>query len=153
MGNSDDPKRAFKADPRLPTQQPGVPNSPDKTSTAAPAQTANKAPGRIVHDDRGNAVWDWVVETGRIFIGNTSRLLKRLESPELKIEGEADQGLSIESDRDSGGGYDPYGRSSSGNTGRRPASSSVGGSSAKNCAGGGYDPYSKGTPRKPGSKL
>ncbi len=64
--------------------------------------------GRIVHDERGNAVWDWLKETSRIAIESTSRLLRRLEAPDLKVEGEKDEELRIESDRDSGGGYDPY---------------------------------------------
>jgi hypothetical protein len=62
----------------------------------------------VVHDSRGNAVWDWVKETGRIAIESTSRLLKRLEMPELKTEDKTDQELRLESDRDAGGGYDPY---------------------------------------------
>ena len=35
--------------------------------------------GRVVHDSRGNAVWDWVKETSRIAIESTSRLLRKLE--------------------------------------------------------------------------
>lgn len=67
--------------------------------------------GRVVHDSRGTAVWDWLKETSRIAIESTSRLLRRLEVPELKIEGEKDQELRLESDRDPGGGYDPYNQS------------------------------------------
>ncbi|HKT71563.1 MAG TPA: hypothetical protein VJQ47_01625 [Steroidobacteraceae bacterium] len=75
--------------------------------------------GRVVHDARGNAVWDWLKETGRIAIESTSRLLRRLEVPEMKVEGEesADKGLRLESDRDAGGGYDPYNQGQK--TGRR----------------------------------
>ena len=71
--------------------------------------------GRIVHDERGNAVWDWIKETSRIAIDSTSRLLKRLEVPELKVEDtQKNNELSLESDRDAGGGYNPYGGSASG---------------------------------------
>ncbi len=62
----------------------------------------------MVHDERGNAVWDWLKETSRIAIESTSRLLRKLEMPELKVEDPKDEELRIESDRDSGGGYDPY---------------------------------------------
>ena len=71
--------------------------------------------GRIVHDERGNAVWDWIKETSRIAIDSTSRLLKRLEVPELKVEDtQKNNELSLEADRDAGGGYNPYGGSTSG---------------------------------------
>jgi|SRR5882757_2930900 len=67
--------------------------------------------GRVVHDSRGNAVWDWLKEASRVAIDSTSRLLRKLEVPELKVEDEKDQELRIESDRDVGGGYDPYNQS------------------------------------------
>lgn len=53
-------------------------------------------------------MWDWLKETGRIAIESTSRLLRKLEMPELKVEDKQDEELRIESDRDPGGGYDPY---------------------------------------------
>jgi hypothetical protein len=52
-------------------------------------------------------VWDWLKETGRIAIESTSRLLRKLEIPELKVEDKKDEELRLESDRDGGGGYDP----------------------------------------------
>jgi hypothetical protein len=81
-----------------------------KTSAPAPKEAAPAAvaTGRVVHDERGNAVWDWVKDTTRIAIDSTSRLLKKLETPELKMEERKDEELRIESERDSGGGYDPY---------------------------------------------
>ena len=125
--------------------------------------------GRIVHDERGNAVWDWIKETSRIAIDSTSRLLKRLEVPELKVEDtQKNNELSLESDRDAGGGYNPYGGSTSGGKGSSPRSSggtasartnssgsspsgARGSSSAGNSnVGGGYDPYGKSVTRKPG---
>jgi hypothetical protein len=135
--------------------------------------------GRIVHDERGNAVWDWIKETSRIAIDSTSRLLKRLEVPELKMEDtQKNNELSLESDRDAGGGYNPYGGGStpggkvagprSGGAGSRGTASgpaelrgaasgggrpgSTRGSSNPGGSnlGGGYDPYGKGVTRKPG---
>jgi len=53
-------------------------------------------------------VWDWLKETGRNAIESTSRLLKKLELPQLKVEDKKDEELRIQSDRDAGGGYDPY---------------------------------------------
>ena len=90
--------------------------------------TDPKKPGGVKHDSRGNAVWQWAADTGRHAIDSTSRLLKRLEVPGLKIDEEppAKQapsapvnkaGLSLSIDErdhkpkapDAHGGYDPYG--------------------------------------------
>jgi hypothetical protein len=54
------------------------------------------------------AVWDWVKQSGRHAIDSTSRLLKKLEAPELKVEKTHDEELRIMPDAGSGGGYDPY---------------------------------------------
>ncbi|HBZ71155.1 MAG TPA: hypothetical protein DEP35_16050 [Deltaproteobacteria bacterium] len=63
-----------------------------------------------MHDSRGNAVWQWVKDTGRHAIESTSALLKKLEVPELKVEDhKKDNELRLEDDVDQGGGYDPYG--------------------------------------------
>jgi hypothetical protein len=98
--------------------KPGSASSwPVQTSAepaAAPPQperpSADRGAGRIVHDERGNAVWNWVKETGRICVDSTSALLKKLDISDLKIEGNDDT-LGARQDkaaRDSGGGYDPY---------------------------------------------
>ena len=62
-----------------------------------------------MHDSRGNAVWQWVKDTGRQAIESTSALLKKLEVPELKVRDSKDDELRLEDDVDEGGGYDPYG--------------------------------------------
>jgi hypothetical protein len=64
--------------------------------------------GTVVHDDRGHAVWQWVKETSRVAIDSTSRLLRKLEAPDLKMEDTKDEELRIMSDPTAGGGYDPY---------------------------------------------
>ena len=113
------------------------PVAANQNSPAPSDQFAGKS-GRVIHDERGNAVWDWIKETSRIAIDSTSRLLKRLEVPELKVEDtQPNKELSIEADRDSGGGYNPYGGSTPGK----------GGASRGN-SGGGYDPYGRSTSGK-----
>lgn len=149
------------------------PAARDKT-TPGSDPSAGKA-GRIVHDARGNAVWDWVKDTTRIAIDSTSRLLKRLEVPELQMEDAREQEPRAESERDAGGGYDPYGGGSTPNrperglrggdklattwgagTGGRSTSGTGSANTPRGGTsniGGGYDPYGKGvTPRKPTRK-
>ena len=96
-----------------PVQPPAAGTLARKDSGAAPAGPrpgeADHRAGRIVHDDRGNAVWNWVKGTGRFCIDSTSALLKKLDFGDLKVEGEKDEGLRLEDpSRDPGGGYDPY---------------------------------------------
>jgi hypothetical protein len=40
----------------------------------------------LTHDARGNAVWQWAVDSGKHLIDSTTHLLKRLEVPGLKLE-------------------------------------------------------------------
>jgi len=82
--------------------QPG-----QRPGSGAPEEDASS--GKVVHDSRGNAVWQWVKDTGRHAIESTSALLKKLEVPELKIEDHKNNELKLEEDVDKGGGYDPYG--------------------------------------------
>jgi hypothetical protein len=98
-----------------PGQRPGGGGPTKPTSApAAPASAESKdrenSGGKVVHDSRGNAVWEWVKDTGRHAIESTSALLKKLEVPELKVEDHKDSNeLRLEDDVDPGGGYDPYG--------------------------------------------
>jgi hypothetical protein len=98
-----------------PGQRPGSggPAKPTSAPAAPTASNENAAPegssGKVVHDSRGNAVWQWVKDTGRQAIESTSALLKKLEMPELKVEDHKDTDLRLEEDVDKGGGYDPYG--------------------------------------------
>ncbi len=85
------------------SNQPVKPGDPTANS-----QTSTGVTGHVVHDDRGNAVWDWMKQTGRAALDTTTRMLRRLETPELKMEDTLDKELRIEPDPASGGGYDPY---------------------------------------------
>lgn len=105
------------------TSRPGVAPAPVSAKpTTAPAESSKStrpgAPqpgaqrtGKVTHDKRGNAVWDFLAQTGRLALESTTRLLKKLETPELKMEQTHEEELRIAPDSksyDQGGGYDPY---------------------------------------------
>ena len=128
------PRASTPAKAAAPAGSTGIPTAP--RPTGAPARpTAGTAPkprtelpgaapervrpdqaqpqaktGKVVHDERGNAVWDWLRQTGRNAIESTTRMLRKLETPELKVEQPHEEELRIQPDGDacSGGGYDPY---------------------------------------------
>lgn len=76
--------------------------SSDSASRSGPA-------GRVRHDARGHAVWDWAVATGEFATLSTTRALKKLEVAELSIEDHKTAPLKLETTgRDKAGGFDPY---------------------------------------------
>ena len=118
MDDPRNPKPINRAPPGLAPAKPAAPARAPASGQGGPGRPAAPAPasrpggdrstGKVVHDDRGNAVWDWLKTTSRHAIENTTRLLRRLESPELKMEDAKDEELRIAPDPSSGGGYDPY---------------------------------------------
>ena len=92
---------------QLPAEQPERPAAPRSAGRSEEAPS-----GRVQHDSRGNAVWKWAAEASALALESTSRLLKKLEVPELKVE-DKPKGLELE-ERHPGGGYDPYNRGRSG---------------------------------------
>jgi hypothetical protein len=71
--------------------------------------------GRVRHDARGVAVWDWAVATGEFAALSTTRALKKLEVADLQIEDHKPAELKLEvSGRDKAGGFDPYNQRGSG---------------------------------------
>jgi hypothetical protein len=76
-----------------------------ENSRSHTAASARPTSGRVVHDPRGNAVWDWAIETGVLAKATTAELLKKLADPApfvLELE-------TCVSGR--GWGGDPYNRS------------------------------------------
>jgi len=128
------PARPAATAPRTPSPQaPARAPAAPAPREAAPSNSAapGKAPassGKVAHDSRGNAIWNWAANA----LESTSRMLKRLEAPELSLDDKPKQSQPLELEqRDTGGGYGPYSKGSRG-------------------GGAGYDPYGKGAKqRKP----
>ena len=73
--------------------------------------------GRVRHDERGVAVWDWAVASGEFQTLSATRAMKKLEVADLKIDESRRDApkLSLEkAGRDKGGGFDPYNQRGSG---------------------------------------
>src|SRR3954470_15708492 len=95
-----------------------VGRSPDNQSDSVEAPRGSDRPaGRIRHDERGVAVWDWAVATGEFATLSATHALKKLEVAELKIEETHSKAPKLalkEAGRDKGGGFDPYNQRGSG---------------------------------------
>ena len=59
--------------------------------------------GRIIHDDRGNAVWKWYGDDDTSSMGTGTGVLEHLDANDLKVEN-----LNPSEAFELGGGYDPY---------------------------------------------
>ena len=72
--------------------------------------------GRVRHDERGMAVWDWAVATGEFAKLSATRAMKKLAIDDLKIEEhtKAPELKLEDAGRDQGGGFDPYNQRGSG---------------------------------------
>jgi hypothetical protein len=82
--------------------RPAWPLPSPTASPAKPSKSDREAAGKVVHDDRGNAVWDW----SRAPTDSTTHLLRKLESPELALADEAGKPQAAPADPHVG--LDPY---------------------------------------------
>jgi hypothetical protein len=85
------------------------------------SQTVEVA-GRVVHDERGNAIWKWVGDTSST--GTGSGILKHIDPADLNVEGPGGQlpksRGSAGKGSDGGGGYDPYNQTTTRNNSGAP---------------------------------
>lgn len=61
-------------------------------------------PGKVIHDPRGNAIWDWTIETAVLAHATVDELLNRLIDPVAL-------GLERDAERNASWSGDPYNRS------------------------------------------
>lgn len=79
----------------------------DQKITAASISRTNESSGRVKHDERGVAVWDWASDSDVIDALTASAVMRRLDVADLQIQEPSRLSLSI-AGRDAGGGGDPY---------------------------------------------
>ena len=93
---------------------PGEPNEPSPKGG-----TGDKSTGRVNFDERGNAVWEWQVETGAFGAEVSTQRLQKLEHPALSIADDAPTPFETVRANPLGTkkGYDPY---DSGRLGKKP---------------------------------
>jgi hypothetical protein len=106
--SNDKPKSSSPADPADPAQ-------PSSKKGAG----AEKSTGRVKFDERGNAVWEWQVETGAFGVEVSTQRLQKLEHPALSIADDAPTPFETVRANPLGTkkGYDPY---DSGKLGKKP---------------------------------
>lgn len=82
----------------------------DAADTDELTASGRQPTGRIVHDERGNALWKWRGDTSST--DTTSGVLKYIDPTDLAVEGQREKSGSLSRNptevRDAGGGYDPY---------------------------------------------
>jgi hypothetical protein len=83
---------------------------PDAADTDERTASSRQPTGRIVHDERGNALWKWRGDTSST--DTTSGVLEYIDPTDLEVEGQRGESGSSSRNltkvRDAGGGYDPY---------------------------------------------
>jgi hypothetical protein len=90
-----------------PRQQPATPANPAAVEPNAPRPGSS---GRVRHDERGNAIWDWVTTTTKNALLSATNMLKKLDSTELSLEetpSDDDKAAMLRKQRP-GGGFNPY---------------------------------------------
>ena len=74
-------------DNRLKAQNLSESGNPPASLEVRPA-SSQAGGGKVIHDARGNAVWQWGVATGVFAVIKSNELLNMLDDPSLALEGE-----------------------------------------------------------------
>lgn len=111
------------------------PRAPAPKSAWAPAEPA----GRVRHDERGMAVWDWAAASGETAALSATNIMRKLDVTGLSIEQTQTSLKAMEApSREQGGGSDPYNQ-------HRPQA----GDPFKKNSASGSDPYNRGNLNTP----
>jgi hypothetical protein len=92
-----------------------VPERDSSTAPSSDTKTASSQAGRIVHDSRGNAVWNWDKGSDPSSTASTSKMLRKLDLANLRVEEAAQPEKPLEPKKKGSGygpGYNPYDRTS-----------------------------------------
>ncbi|HEX6638326.1 MAG TPA: hypothetical protein VF033_11780 [Steroidobacteraceae bacterium] len=121
----------------------------ERGTNPPPAPSAPGPVGRVRHDERGMAVWDWAAAAGDTAALSATNVMRTLDVSGLSIEQTQRSLKAMEPTRDPAGGGDPYNQVR--DQGARPA-----GDPFKRGSLASGDPYNKGnvstTPRRPPPK-
>ena len=100
------------------SSSPPAPAGPTEPSSKKDAG-GEKSTGRVKFDERGNAVWEWQVETGAFGVEVSTQRLQKLAHPALSIADDAPTPFETVRSNPLGTkkGYDPY---DSGKLGKKP---------------------------------
>jgi hypothetical protein len=87
-----------------------------------PARDTEKSTGRVKFDDRGNAIWEWQVETGAFAEEVSTARLHKLEHPALSLADDSPSPVDAVRANPTGTkkGYDPYDSGKLGKTAAAP---------------------------------
>lgn len=83
-------------------------------AAAAPSRRdvpiAQNVSGRVKHDDRGNAIWEWAVATGKFGAETSAQTLKKLDNAMLSLADNVPTPLELVKRNPLGTvkGYSPY---------------------------------------------
>ena len=95
-------------------EDPKLKAAAGSSGVAAPskrdAPVTRNATGRVRHDDRGNAIWEWAVTTGKFSVDTSTQRLKKLDNSTLSLAEDAPTPLELVKRNPLGTvkGYSPY---------------------------------------------
>lgn len=85
---------------------------PETHSERPPAAASRGPVGRVRHDERGMAVWDWAAAVGDTAALSATNIMRTLDVSGLSVEQTQRSLKAMELKANPGGGHDPYNQTS-----------------------------------------